>query len=55
MRSGFLMRCGSATYNPETSVQFSYDVMSKDKATILPVKSEPPRLKTRIFRSGVDA
>ena len=40
--SGFSTILGSATRNPETSVQFSYISAFTALATIEPVTSEPP-------------
>ena len=43
MTSGFSTTLGSATRNPETSVQFSYISALTAFARIEPVTSEPPR------------
>ena len=46
------MILGSATRNPETSVQFSYISALIALATMAPVMSEPPLENVLILQSG---
>ena len=47
------MILGSATRNPETSVQFSYISALIALATMAPVMSEPPLENVLIVPSGI--